>query len=139
MLLGALIVAFVVVWPLSAAVMEALEGRHGWRGWRWLYLVFGVSGVGASIVGWIFLPDYPEGIGGRKKRRFWMSEKEFEVARLRIEEDRVGEMKVESRRVWNGLREAVRDKRTWIFVSFWSSRASVERAFRSVRVCLNFC
>lgn len=116
--MGALVVAFVVLFPISAAIMEALEGKGGWRGWRWLYLVFGTSGVGASLVGWTMLPDYPNGVGGRNgRRRFWLSEGELEVARSRIEEDRVGEMRVERRRIWSGLKEALRDKRTWIFVS----------------------
>ena len=110
-LVGMLVLVLTFVYPISAGVMDGLDGRNGWEGWRWLFLVFGLAGLGAAVLGVVLLPDYPGG-----KRRFWLSEEEMIVARGKIEEDRVDEKEVEKRKLWIGLKDACLDGRTWIFV-----------------------
>ncbi|KAK5941867.1 hypothetical protein PMZ80_005818 [Knufia obscura] len=120
-LLGVLVVTLTFMGPMCAGIVGGLEGLNGWRGWRWCYLVFGVGGVVVAGLGWVLLPDYPEGGG-----RFWLGSGEAEVARRRMREDRVGEKVVERRKLWVGCRDAVGDVRVWIFVLMFMSRKSLE-------------
>lgn len=114
--LASLLVAFVVISPVSAGIMENLENRNGWLGWRWLYLISGLAGLAPAIFGILTLPDYPDS----SNRRFWLSESEQELAKRRIKADRVAEEEVKKQKVWSGLKDAARDIRTWIFVSYFA-------------------
>ncbi|KAK5069167.1 hypothetical protein LTR64_008681 [Lithohypha guttulata] len=121
-ILGAIILTLTFISPLSGGILQALGGKNGWAGWRWLYLLYGVCGFAPAIAGFCLLPDYP----GSKRRRWWLTEQEQVVAQRRIKEDRVNEREVERKKLATGLVDALKDKRTWIFVMMLMARKSLE-------------
>lgn len=130
MLVG-LIFMLTFLGPVAAGIIEGLDGVHGWKGWRWIYLIFGSSGVGIAIWAWVMLPGCRLNVSERQHGRsgkpvWWLSEEEYEYARMRIEEDRIGEQKVEKRKIWSGFKAAMKDVRVWVFVVMIMSRKSFE-------------
>lgn len=91
-----------------------MDGARGLEGWQWLFIIEGAGSFFAAIVGLVLLPDYVDSKTGSGKWLF--SEKEREVAASRIAMDRVS-VPESDRSVWNGLFLAVKDYRTWVFVS----------------------
>lgn len=68
----------------------------------------------SAFAAFALLPDY---VGSKTGVCSWlMSDKELRVAAQRMEADRVS-VPQQKTTVWNGLRLAVRDVRTWLFVS----------------------
>lgn len=130
MLVG-LIFMLTFLGPIAAGIIEGLDGVNGWKGWRWIYLIFGSLGLGITGWGWVLLPgcrlDVSHGgDGGSGKRVWWLSEEEYEFARRRIEEDRVGEQMAEKGKIWGGFKAAVMDVRVWVFVVMIMSRKSFD-------------
>jgi MFS family permease len=46
--------------PLSGAIMQFMDQRHGLSGWQWLFLLEGMPAVLLGIVVWLVLTDRPE-------------------------------------------------------------------------------
>ncbi|KAG5298005.1 MFS transporter [Histoplasma ohiense] len=92
---------------IAAGVFKGLDDARGLSGWRWLFIIEGCTTTAVAIGGFWFLPDTPS-------TTRWLNTSERELAHARIERDKMGE---ESGKIsaMEGLRQAVRDKRTWIF------------------------
>ncbi|KAL0944340.1 major facilitator superfamily transporter [Colletotrichum truncatum] len=98
---------------IAAAVFSHLDGVRGLAGWQWLFIIEGAGSFASAFAALAFLPDY---IGSRTGVCSWlMTERELQVAEQRMEADRVSVPK-EKATVWHGLRLAVKDIRTWLFV-----------------------
>lgn len=121
-LFGCLIISLTLVGPLSASIFSGLDGKLGWRGWRWLYLIFGLGGLFIAAVGLVFLPSYPT----CTKKPWWLTSEQKSVGKVRMDEDRVGEKKVNHNKLWDGFKDACKDKRTWMFVLLLTCRRSFE-------------
>jgi MFS family permease len=108
---------------IAAAVFE-MDGVRGIAGWRWLFILCVVSPLpspqctnfhdseGAvtalvAIWGFFMLPNTP-------LTTSWLKPHEREMAHARMERDRVGDS-MEPVSMMEGLRQACRDKRTWLF------------------------
>ncbi|KAJ0156131.1 putative transporter [Colletotrichum tanaceti] len=98
---------------IAAAVFSHLDGARGLAGWQWLFIIEGVGSFASAFAAFALLPDY---VGSKTGVCSWlMSDKELRVAAQRMEADRVS-VPQQKTTVWNGLRLAVRDVRTWLFV-----------------------
>lgn len=103
---------------IAAGVFAGLDGAHGLSGWRWLFLIEGAASFGFGILAIFILPDFPESTGGKVGSAKWLfTPNERLVAVERMRRDRVS-VEEGNRSVWYGLRLAITDYRTWIFVSF---------------------
>lgn len=120
--LGVSVLALVFVNPISGAIMQALRNKNALPGWKWLYLIYGACGLCPGFAGFLLLPDYPES----KQKIWWMTNQEKAVAIYRIKADRVSEKEVEKRKLATGFLDAVKDKRTWIFVLMFMSRKALD-------------
>ncbi|KAH9226151.1 hypothetical protein K456DRAFT_1731202 [Colletotrichum gloeosporioides 23] len=98
---------------IAAGVLSGLEGARGIAGWQWLFIIEGAGSFAAAILGAMLLPDFPGQKSGVAK--WLLTDKEQKVAVERIRRDRVLLPEADSS-VWNGLKLAVKDARTWVFV-----------------------
>ncbi|KAK5117506.1 hypothetical protein LTR85_008891 [Meristemomyces frigidus] len=64
---------------LQAAAYTNLDGVRGMEGWQWLYIVCGIISLPVGIIGYFFLPDFPE-----NTRAFYLSKDEAQYARQRL-------------------------------------------------------
>ncbi|TLD28587.1 hypothetical protein PspLS_04056 [Pyricularia sp. CBS 133598] len=102
---------------IAAGVLGGLEGARGIAGWQWLFIVEGAGSFAFALTSLLLLPDFPD-----QKRRKWslarwlITEKERRIAEERIRRDRVSVPGGDEKGVFHGLKLAVVDVRTWIFV-----------------------
>lgn len=99
---------------IAAGVFEGLSGVRGFHGWQWLFILEGAGSLVAAIVAFVVLVDFPESTSGSGMWLFTADERV--LAKQRILLDRVS-LPQADRSVWHGLGLAVKDLRTWIFVS----------------------
>lgn len=104
-----------------------MDGARGLEGWQWLFIIEGAGSFLAALVALVLLPDYVDSETGSGKWLF--SEKERDIAARRIAMDRVS-VPESDRSVWNGLFLAVKDYRTWVFVSVILSATHQEANLR---------
>ncbi|EPE28443.1 MFS general substrate transporter [Glarea lozoyensis ATCC 20868] len=64
---------------LQAAAYNNLDGVLGHSGWQWLYIICGIISLPIGILGYFFLPDFPE-----TSKAFYFSEPELEFSRERL-------------------------------------------------------
>ncbi|KAK9236288.1 major facilitator superfamily domain-containing protein [Lipomyces kononenkoae] len=102
---------------IAAAVFATLDNVHGLAGWRWLFLISGVVSFGIGLVGLIALPDTP-------LTTWWLSAEERQLAHDRVKRDTTEH--AGSTSVWNGLKQAVTDYRTWLFCFNMNTHVSAE-------------
>lgn len=93
---------------ISAGVFWGLDGARGLAGWRWLFLLEGAITGFVAILGFWLLPNTP-------LTTPWLSPAERELAHARMERDRVTEAHDTKASTWEGLKQACKDKRTWLF------------------------
>lgn len=98
---------------IAAGIFEGLDGVHGIKGWRWLFILEGAASFAAGVLGLVLLPDFPTGKSGLAK--WFLTEEERKVAVERMARDRVSLPEAEHG-VRYGLKLAVKDMRTWVFV-----------------------
>ncbi|KAI2085205.1 hypothetical protein LOZ36_004181 [Ophidiomyces ophidiicola] len=91
---------------IAAGVFYGLDNVRGLSGWRWLFIIEGSVTAAIAFMGFWLLPDTPS-------TTRWLKPEERELAHARIERDKMGEPEKAS--MMEGLRQACRDKRTWIF------------------------
>ena len=72
-----------------------------------LFIVEGAATGLVALVGFVTLPDTP-------LTTRWLNQRERQLAHDRMERDRVTDGATEAS-AWEGLRQACRDPRTWIF------------------------
>ncbi|OJD17436.1 hypothetical protein AJ78_02461 [Emergomyces pasteurianus Ep9510] len=92
---------------IAAGVFKGLDDARGLSGWRWLFIIEGCATTAVAVGGFWLLPDTPS-------TTRWLKADERELAHARIERDTMGDAS-EKIPVMEGLRQAVKDKRTWIF------------------------
>lgn len=98
---------------IAAGIFEGLDGVRGIKGWRWLFILEGAASFAAGILGLVLLPDFPTGKTGLAK--WFLTEEERKVAVERMARDRVSLPEAEHG-IWYGLKLAVTDIRTLVFV-----------------------
>ncbi|KAF2032924.1 major facilitator superfamily transporter [Setomelanomma holmii] len=117
----------------AAGVFAGMDGLRGIAGWRWFFIVEGaVTGL-LAIFGFFLLPDTP-------LTTSWLKLKEREIAHARMERDRVGDS-TEPVSSMEGLWQACRDPRTWLFCfmqNFHLSTCSFNPFFPTVVNTLGF-
>lgn len=99
---------------IAAGVLSGLEGARGMAGWQWLFIIEGAGSFMAAIIAFFVLPDFPGQKTGAMK--WLLSDDEQKVAVERINRDRVS-LPDADHGVFAGLMMAVKDLRTWVFVS----------------------
>ncbi|GME37304.1 major facilitator superfamily transporter [Neofusicoccum parvum] len=91
---------------IAAATFATLDKAKGIAGWQWLFIIEGSITALVAIFGFILLPDDPS-------QTRWLTPAERALAVARIERDTVGQAARGS--TWDGLKQACRDPRTWLF------------------------
>ncbi|PSN59549.1 MFS general substrate transporter [Corynespora cassiicola Philippines] len=118
---------------IAAGIFEGMDGLRGLAGWRWLFIVEGaVTGL-VAIGGFFLLPNTP-------LTTSWLTPQERELAHARMERDKIGDSGEEVS-MMEGLRQACRDKRTWLFCfmqNFHLSACSFNSFFPTVVRTLGF-
>jgi len=99
---------------IAAGIFAGLSDVRGLHGWQWLFILEGAGSVLAAAAAFFLLPDFPEAKTGSAKWLFSNEERELAVQRIAL--DRVS-LPEANRSVWHGLSLAIKDIRTWIFVS----------------------
>ncbi|TEB30320.1 MFS general substrate transporter [Coprinellus micaceus] len=82
--LASFYISSVVLGGFSAVLTYAitlLGGEHGIAAWRWIFIVEGVITIGFGVIGWFFLPDFPD------QNRFLTAE-QTGIILSRVETDR---------------------------------------------------
>ncbi|KAM5486582.1 hypothetical protein MaudMau93_004924 [Microsporum audouinii] len=91
---------------IAAGVFSGLDQVRELSGWRWLFIIEGSVSAAVAIAGFWLLPNTP-------LTTRWLKSKERELAHDRIQRDKMG--LPEKASTMEGLKQAVRDPRTWIF------------------------
>lgn len=92
---------------IAAGIFAGLDDVRGLSGWRWMFLLEGVVTFAVGLLGFWLLPDTP-------LTTRWLSPDERDLAHLRMERDRVETGPLETTS-FEGLKQAVRDPRAWLF------------------------
>jgi MFS family permease len=92
---------------IAAGVFAGLDGTQGLAGWRWLFILEGIFTFAIGVMGFWSLPNTP-------LTTRWLSQEEGELAHSRMEIDRV-ESSPQDVTSLDGLKQAVRDPRAWLF------------------------
>lgn len=93
---------------IAAGVFAGLDDVRGLAGWRWLFLLEGAVTALVAIFGFFFLPNAP-------LTTWWLKPHEKELAHARMERDKLADADDKPASAWDGLKQACRDKRTWLF------------------------
>jgi sugar phosphate permease len=97
---------------IAAGVFSGMTGLAGIAGWQWLFILEAALSAFFAITAFWILPNYPHSKNGSA---MWsMSEDMRRIAIARIQADRVEEATDST--VWQGLRLALTDVKTYIFV-----------------------
>jgi len=89
--------------PLSAAIMQYMDGISGWRGWQWLFLLEGMPSVIIGVMVFSVLPDGP-------RTTPWLTDAEKDMLTRRIAEDNAGKKHLAG---GHNFSDAFRDGRVW--------------------------
>ncbi|KAF1914369.1 major facilitator superfamily domain-containing protein [Ampelomyces quisqualis] len=118
---------------IAAGIFAGMDGLNGIAGWRWLFILEGAVTALVAILGLFLLPNTP-------LTTSWLKPEERELAHARMERDRVGDSS-EPVSSMEGLRQACKDKRTWLFClmqNFHLSACSFNSFFPTVVKTLGF-
>uniref|UniRef100_A0A0W0FVF7 Major facilitator superfamily (MFS) profile domain-containing protein n=1 Tax=Moniliophthora roreri TaxID=221103 RepID=A0A0W0FVF7_MONRR len=66
---------------IMAYGLSLLNGRSGMAGWSWIFFVEGIITIGLGLVGFFFLPDFPD-------RNKFLSKEQTAVILRRVQDDR---------------------------------------------------
>ncbi|KAJ7126191.1 retrograde regulation protein 2 [Mycena epipterygia] len=83
---------------LQTAMHENLDGKAGLAGWRWMFILNSIMTIMVGLLGFVFLPDYPN---KPNPRAFWFTENDAKMAMKRLERHGRAEPKPVS---WAGAR-----------------------------------
>jgi MFS family permease len=115
----AIAISNVIGGPISGAIMQFMDGVHGWRGWQWLFLVEGAPAVIAGALVFTLLPDGPASAG-------WLTPPQRDLILQNIGDD---ETHKRSRSHAHRLADAFRDLRVWaLTVPYFSAAVCVYAA-----------
>lgn len=93
---------------IAAGIFAGMDGLKGISGWRWLFIVEGAATGLVALVGFWFLPNTP-------LTTRWLNEDERELAHARMQRDKPSDSSDVKASAMDGLKQACRDKRTWLF------------------------
>ncbi|PVH96126.1 MFS general substrate transporter [Periconia macrospinosa] len=97
---------------IAAGVFSGMSGLAGIQGWQWLFILEAALSAFFALTAYFILPNYPHSKSGSA---MWsMTEDMRKIAIARIQADRV-EQHTDST-VWQGLRLALTDIKTYIFI-----------------------
>ncbi|GJD01388.1 major facilitator superfamily transporter [Colletotrichum higginsianum] len=119
---------------IAAGIFAGMDGLNGISGWRWLFIVEGAATGFVAIFGFWLLPNTP-------LTTRWLNERERELAHSRMEKDKLSDSDENKATAMDGLKQAVRDKRTWLFClmqNFHLSACSFNSFFPTVVKTLGF-
>ncbi|KAL0940260.1 major facilitator superfamily transporter [Colletotrichum truncatum] len=91
---------------IAAATFATMDKVKGIAGWQWLFIIEGSVTALVAIFGFFLLPDDPS-------ETRWLTEEERKLAVERIRRDTVGQQERGS--TWDGLKQACKDPKTWLF------------------------
>jgi sugar phosphate permease len=114
---------------IAAGIFAGLDDVRGIAGWRWLFIIEGAATALVALFGFWLLPDEP-------LTTRWLSPAERELAHGRMMRDKVGDQGQAS--AMEGLRQACRDPRTWLFVS-WKPPLLLLRAQSHLEFAIAVC
>ncbi|RYP73560.1 hypothetical protein DL769_004195 [Monosporascus sp. CRB-8-3] len=118
---------------IAAGIFEGMHGLSGLAGWRWLFIVEGAVTALVAFFGFFLLPNTP-------LTTRWLKVEERELAHARMERDKLGDS-LEQASAMEGLKQAAKDKRTWLFClmqNFHLSACSFNSFFPTVVETLGF-
>ncbi|KAL5345470.1 hypothetical protein ACLOAV_009843 [Pseudogymnoascus australis] len=118
---------------IAAGIFAGLDGKSGISGWRWLFIIEGIITFVVALFGFWLLPDTP-------KSTRWLSPAERELAHGRMVRDNINNSDEDVPAI-EGLKQACRDYKTWIFVlmqCFHLSACSFNSFFPTVVKTLGF-
>ncbi|RYO84671.1 hypothetical protein DL766_005907 [Monosporascus sp. MC13-8B] len=118
---------------IAAGIFEGMHGLSDLAGWRWLFIVEGAVTALVALFGFFLLPNTPLTTG-------WLKAEERELAHARMERDKLGDS-LERASAMEGLKQAAKDKRTWLFClmqNFHLSACSFNSFFPTVVKTLGF-
>ncbi|KAK1996656.1 major facilitator superfamily transporter, partial [Colletotrichum falcatum] len=119
---------------IAAGIFAGMGGLNGISGWRWLFVVEGAATGLVAIFGFWLLPDTP-------LTTRWLSERERGLAHSRMDKDKLSDSDSNGASAADGLKQALRDKRTWLFClmqNFHLSACSFNSFFPTVVKTLGF-
>ncbi|KAK7701021.1 hypothetical protein SLS64_010615 [Diaporthe eres] len=119
---------------IAAGIFAGMDGLRGIAGWRWLFIVEGAATGFVALVGFWFLPNTP-------LTTRWLKDDERELAHARMQRDKVSDSSDVKASAMDGLKQACRDKRTWLFClmqNFHLSACSFNSFFPTVVKTLGF-
>ena len=99
----AIAISNVIGSPISGAIMQYMDGVHGWRGWEWLFLLEGIPSVIIGILVIVLLPNGP-----RNAR--WLTPQEQELVVQRVHDEEAHKAELGQR---HSFMDAFRDGRVW--------------------------
>ncbi|KAF2013128.1 MFS general substrate transporter [Aaosphaeria arxii CBS 175.79] len=118
---------------IAAGIFAGMDDLRGIAGWRWLFIVEGaITGV-VALLGFAFLPNTP-------LTTHWLTPEERELAHGRMERDKIGDSQ-DNASAFEGLKQACRDRRTWLFClmqNFHLSACSFNSFFPTVVKTIGF-
>ncbi|KAM0281995.1 hypothetical protein ACHAO9_010476 [Fusarium lateritium] len=91
---------------IAAATFSTLDQVKGIAGWQWLFIIEGSITALVAVFGFFLLPDDPS-------ETRWLTPEERDLCIKRISRDTVGQQVRGS--TWEGLKQACKDPRTWLF------------------------
>ncbi|SCO76690.1 related to putative tartrate transporter [Fusarium oxysporum] len=91
---------------IAAATFSTLDQVKGIAGWQWLFIIEGSVTALVAVFGFFLLPDDPS-------ETRWLTPEERELCIKRISRDTVGQQVRGT--TWEGLKQACKDPRTWLF------------------------
>ncbi|KAL7625471.1 hypothetical protein AAE478_004691 [Parahypoxylon ruwenzoriense] len=92
---------------ISAGVFAGMDGLRGLAGWQWLFIIEGAVTALVAVLGFRMLPNTPSSTP-------WLHGEERKLAEARMERDRISDA-LNRASAWEGLKQACKDKRTWLF------------------------
>ena len=99
----AIAISNVIGSPVSGAIMQYMDGMHGWRGWQWLFLLEGIPSVIIGVLVFVLLPNGP-------KQARWLTAEEQELVVRRVEDEEAHKQHLGQR---HSFLDAFRDRRVW--------------------------
>ncbi|KAI2641794.1 MFS transporter [Hypomontagnella submonticulosa] len=118
---------------ISAGVFAGMDGLRGFTGWQWLFIIEGALTAFVAILGFWLLPNTPDDT-------YWLTEDERKLVQARRARDRMSDIFGETS-AWEGLKQAFKDKRTWLFCfmqMFHLSACSFNAFFPTVAKTLKY-
>ena len=100
--------------PVSGAIMQFMDGAHGWRGWQWLFLLEGIPSI---IIGALVLAILPNG----PKTTKWLTADERDLLVRRIEQDNSTKGDLGGKHSLSG---AFKDGRVWALAGVYFALAT---------------